>query len=182
MSNQVTTMTHNISLTKMKIVKIPAYAWPQIKEIQEAAYQSELAENIDILKVKAKVSPETCFVCLNDENQVLGYVLTHPWEGECPPCINQDISKRKELVSVNEASTLYVHDLATSPKARGAGIAQALIQHLLKQTESMNNINKISLVAVQGMSSFWSKYGFKPVPSNDIKSYGDDAQFMINRL
>ena len=173
-------MTQNHLLAASQIVEIPDQAWSQIEQIQEVAYRDGLAEDIDILKIKAEVSPETCFVCLDDE-QVLGYVLAHPWESDHPPCINQDISDREEVVSAEDASTLYIHDLAISPQARGEGVAQALIENLLEQAQSLD-INKVSLVAVQGMSGFWSKYGFKSIKSNSTKSYGDDAQFMVNQL
>lgn len=164
-----------------QIVEIPEQAWPQIEQIQEVAYRDGLAEDIDILKIKADVSPETCFVCMDDEQQVLGYVLAHPWESEQPPCINQDISDSEEVVTPEQASTLYIHDLAISPQARGAGVAQALIENLLEQAQSFN-IDTISLVAVQGMAGFWSKYGFKSMKSDSTDSYGDDAQFMVNQL
>lgn len=174
-------MTQNNLLEAPQIVEIPDQAWSQIEQIQEVAYRDGLAEDIDILKIKADVSPETCFVCLDDDEQVLGYVLAHPWESDHPPCINQDISDREEVVSTEDASTLYIHDLAISPEARGEGVAQALIENLLEQAQSLD-INKVSLVAVQGMSGFWSKYGFKSIKSNSTKSYGDDAQFMVNQL
>lgn len=161
--------------------EIPDQAWEQIEQIQDIAYRDELAEDIDILKIKADVSPETCFVCVDGEEQVLGYVLAHPWEGEQVPCINQDISDSEELVSPQEASTLYIHDLAITPEARGEGVAQALIENLIEQAQSFD-IDKISLVAVQGMSGFWSKFGFKSMKSTSTDSYGDDAQFMVNQL
>ncbi|WP_157945997.1 GNAT family N-acetyltransferase [Vibrio gangliei] len=164
-----------------QIVEIPEQAWPQIEQIQDVAYRDGLAEDIDILKIKADVSPETCFVCMDEEQQVLGYVLAHPWESDQPPCINQDISDSEEVVSPEDASTLYIHDLAISPKARGVGVAQALIENLLDQAQAFN-IDTVSLVAVQGMAGFWSKYGFKSMKSNSTDSYGDDAQFMVNQL
>lgn len=164
----------------VSITEIPEQVWPQIEQIQEVAYRDGLAEDIDILKIKAEVSPETCFVCMDDE-QVLGYVLAHPWESEVPPCLNQDISQSDEVVSVDQASTIYIHDLAINPDARGYGIAQALIENLTTYAQHLN-VDKISLVAVQGMSSFWSKYGFKSIKSDSVNSYGDDAQYMVNQL
>ncbi|MFV0576621.1 MAG: GNAT family N-acetyltransferase [Vibrio sp.] len=189
-SSNINSYLNNVLLTKddlpinqsePQIVGIPAEAWPQIEEIQEIAYRDGLAENIDILKIKADVSPETCFVCMDDEQQVLGYVLAHPWESEEPPHINQDISDREEVVTPQEASTLYIHDLAISPKARGAGVAQALIDNLFEHAQKWD-IENVSLVAVQGMSGFWSKFGFKSIQSNHTDSYGDDAQLMVNQL
>ncbi|WP_153448520.1 GNAT family N-acetyltransferase [Vibrio algicola] len=180
-TTQLANQAFDIKLTDAHISKIPDQVWPQIEQIQEQAYRDDLAENIDILKIKSDVSPETCFVCMDDEEQVLGYVLAHPWESSVPPCINQDISERGELVSLEEASTLYLHDLAISPDARGAGIAQALVENLLKHAQRWN-IDKISLVAVQGMASFWGNYGFNSVKSNATDSYGDDAQMMVIQL
>lgn len=165
----------------LQITEIPDEVWPQIEKIQEVAYRDGLAEDIDILKIKSDVSPETCFVYMNEEDQVLGYVLAHPWESDVPPCINQDISERDEVVSMEDASTLYIHDLAINPDARGAGIAQALVENVITHAED-SRIDKISLVAVQGMASFWAKYGFKSVRSDSTDSYGDDAQFMVNQL
>ncbi|MBD1577129.1 GNAT family N-acetyltransferase [Vibrio sp. S11_S32] len=180
-TTQLANQAFDIKLTDAHISEIPDQVWPQIEQIQEQAYRDDLAENIDILKIKSDVSPETCFVCMDDEEQVLGYVLAHPWESSVPPCINQDISERGELVSLEEASTLYLHDLAISPDARGAGIAQALVENLLKHAQRWN-IDKISLVAVQGMASFWGNYGFNSVKSNATDSYGDDAQMMVIQL
>ncbi|MBD1573499.1 GNAT family N-acetyltransferase [Vibrio sp. S17_S38] len=180
-TTQNVTLQSNTNISDTQILEIPDEVWPQIEQIQEVAYRDDLAEDIDILKIKSDVSPETCFVCMDDDEQVLGYVLAHPWESEEPPHINQDISDRKEVVSVEDASTLYIHDLAINPDARGAGIAQALIENLLMHADALN-INRISLVAVQGMASFWAKYGFKSVKSDCTDSYGDDAQLMVNQL
>lgn len=174
------TKPSQIESIEPQIIEIPDEVWPQIEQIQEVAYRDGLAEDIDILKIKSDVSPETCFVCMNEE-EVLGYVLAHPWESDVPPCINQDISERDEVVSMQDASTLYIHDLAINPDARGAGIAQALVENVITHAED-SKIDKISLVAVQGMASFWAKYGFKSVRSDSTDSYGDDAQFMVNQL
>ncbi|WP_017026244.1 GNAT family N-acetyltransferase [Vibrio rumoiensis] len=179
--NVNTIQSSQIENIEPQITEIPEQVWPQIEQIQEVAYRDGLAEDIDILKIKADVSPETCFVCMDEDDQVLGYVLAHPWESDVPPCINQDISERDEVVSMEDASTLYIHDLAINPDARGAGIAQALIENVITHAEDFN-IDKISLVAVQGMASFWGKYGFKSIQSNSTDSYGDDAQFMVHQL
>ena len=160
----------------MSIVQISEKSWDGILKIQEEAYTELPPEDVSILKSKWLASPDTCFIYSNNENKILAYLLSHPWGSDSPPKLN-------EKAPVNyDTSNLYLHDLALSNEARGRGIAKALVENLINNAKAQG-FTKILLVAVQGSSSFWGKYGFMVIDNVAIcPSYGSDAKLMVLEL
>lgn len=131
----------------MPIVNIVESAWNRIMEIQEEAYSELFPEEEHVLKSKWLLSPDTCFVFTDDDNKILGYLLSHPWALDTPPKLNE------AAYSAGNTSNLYLHDLALSLDARGKGIAGSMVKRLLAQAKQQGFV-KVLLVAVQDSSSF----------------------------
>jgi len=159
----------------MSISLISENSWDGILKIQEEAYTELPPEDVNILKSKWLSSPKTCAVYLNHENQILAYLLAHPWASQTPP-------KLHEKSPVTNSSNLYLHDLALAHEARGKGIAKKLVENLIDNAK-VQVFAKILLVAVQNSEQFWAKFGFLDIPNAVIcPSYGDSAKLMVLEL
>ena len=159
----------------MPITQIPESSWNEIITIQEQAYTELPPEDIEILKSKWLSSPSTCSVYSNEEKKILAYLLAHPWASETPP-------KLHEKSPCTHSSNLYLHDLALAQEARGKGIAKALVENLIKSASNEGFV-KILLVAVQGSTGFWARFGFLEISNKEIcPSYGDNAKLMMLEL
>ncbi|TQF66194.1 GNAT family N-acetyltransferase [Pseudoalteromonas luteoviolacea] len=152
--------------------KIEEIHWNRILEIQDESYREVGTEDLEVLKSKNEASPDTCFVCLSNSDEVLGYLLAHPWGGISPPKLFEP------LRNIANHEYLYLHDMAISPLSKGKGIGRAAVSKLLQMAQN-KGIKKVSLVAVQGSESFWSIIGFHKVTGIDIcSSYGEKAVLM----
>jgi len=148
--------------------------WAGILKIQEEAYVEIEPEDVSVLKSKWRSSPKTCAV-YKQGNNILAYLLAHPWPNEIPP-------KLHEECHITTSLNLYLHDLALARNSRGKGIANKLVKNLIGIAKAQR-FNKILLVAVQNSSGFWSKFGFLNIPNAVIcQSYGHNAKLMVLEL
>lgn len=160
----------------MKIQEIEENNWSGILEIQDEAYQEVGPEELDVLKSKQSASSETCFVCVSDQGDVLGYLLSHPWNGVEPPKLFEPLS------DIGNSDSLYLHDMAVSSRSKGQGLGRSMMAELIK-VAVMKGIKRITLVAVQGSDSFWSLLDFKEISGANIcPSYGENAVLMEKLL
>lgn len=156
----------------MKIQQIEENNWIGILRVQDEAYQEVAPEELDVLKSKQSASPETCFVCVSDQGDILGYLLAHPWNGAEPPKLFET------LVNIENSDSLYLHDMAVSSRSKGQGIGRSMMAELMK-VAVLKGFKRITLVAVQGADSFWSLLDFKEVAGvNKYPSYGERAILM----
>ena len=81
--------------------------------------------------------------------------------------------------------TWYLHDIALLDSARGTGAATAVLDLLLRSTPAARLVS-LSLTAVNRSAPFWRRHGFERaddvVPAQRLRSYGDDACYMVRRL
>lgn len=126
----------------MHLRNIDSRDWETILIIQEECYPELEPESLSVLQSKWQLSPQTCFV-IEADNQVVGYSLAHPWTLGSPPSLEQVTGQ------VEQADTLYLHDIALSAGAQGKGAGRAVFEKLLTLAQQLS-FNSISLVAVQG--------------------------------
>ncbi|MCG7562379.1 MULTISPECIES: GNAT family N-acetyltransferase [Pseudoalteromonas] len=156
----------------MKIKKIEEKNWVGILEIQDSAYHEVGLEELEVLKSKQFASPDTCFVCVSDRDDVLGYLLAHPWIGNEPPKLFEPLP---DLVN---SDSLFLHDMAVGPHFKGQGIGRSMMELLIKVCVS-KGVKRITLVAVQGAGRFWSLLGFEEISgANLYPGYGKNAVLM----
>jgi ribosomal protein S18 acetylase RimI-like enzyme len=145
--------------------------WLSIMEIQQEAYYSIEPESLEVLKSKWKVSPTTCFVFVED-NQVLAYCLSHPWEENAAPDLNT------ELHVSPESDGIFIHDIAVRKNSREKGIGSMLFYFLTRSLRE-NNFRFLSLVSIQESLPFWQKLGFqKAAIHKNLDTYGKDPIYM----
>jgi N-acetylglutamate synthase-like GNAT family acetyltransferase len=81
--------------------------------------------------------------------------------------------------------SFYIHDLALAPDVRGTGAGADLVASLATCARAAG-LPTMSLIAVNGSIGFWQRQGFSPIaePSltEKLRSYSDDAQFMVRDL
>ena len=115
--------------------------------------------------------PAGCFML-----GAVGYLIAHPWMRARPPKLNS-------LLGALPAApdTMFVHDLALLPEARGRGYASEAVALLLRVAGPLG----LSLVSVGSASGFWRRHGFVPVgdaavPAS-LSSYGAGARLLWRR-
>ncbi|MDB5342385.1 MAG: family N-acetyltransferase [Schlesneria sp.] len=138
---------------KHAIRSICSEDWPAIERIQAESYPREVLESLEALQSHWRVSCDTCVVVESDE-QVVGYLLAHPWPKRMIPPLNKVYGELPD-----DSDCLFIHDLALSPIARKAGLAQDLVRSVLQSGAQMR-LTAASLIAVQGSEGFWKRFGF----------------------
>jgi ribosomal protein S18 acetylase RimI-like enzyme len=127
---------------------------PDVLKIQEECYIPDLLETADTFIKKLRLFPQGSLGCWQRED-LTAYVFAHPWKvGEIVPL---DFALRS---LPTDANSLYIHDLAVSPKFRGLKIADQLLQKLFSIAGSLG-LEDFALVAVQNSEPFWNRYGFR---------------------
>jgi len=148
---------------------IPDDDWPAIDRIQRASFPATAVESQEVLRSIALHAPEFCLLAETDVP--LAYVLAHPWRPDDLPPIQ---ARLPGLPS--GATSLFFHDLAVTPDARGAGLAQRLVEELLAWARR-RELTGGSLVSVQDSRRFWERYGFEARPDLTERFRDTVAQF-----
>jgi GNAT superfamily N-acetyltransferase len=129
---------------------------PEMLEVQLEAYAPSLHEPASSFEEKLKLFPRGA-VGAFEGGRLAGYAVTLAWRGS-------DVIPLAKAINAlpREPDTLFIHDLASSPAHRGKGVAKALVERVFVIAAELN-IQKFSLVAVQGAEPFWARFGFVPV-------------------
>lgn len=136
-------------------------------------------EDAAVFAERLQLYPPGCRV-LERDGALKAYALSHPWVDRAPPALNALLG---ELPA--RPTTYYLHDLALMPEVRGSGAAADVVPVLVEQARSAQ-LPSLSLIAVNGSAGFWQRQGFEAVPDGSLReklrSYGEDAQFMMRTL
>jgi GNAT superfamily N-acetyltransferase len=138
----------------------------------------DLQERPEIFAERLKLFPEGCFALVQNE-QVVGYGLSHPWFLNSIPPLNQLLGSLPQ-----SPGCLLIHDVAALPQARGHGAARALIEITAKLARK-RQIPCLALVSVYNTRPLWTSLGFEVVTdgalTDKLESYGNTARYMIRR-
>ena len=88
-------------------------------------------------------------------NGIQGYAVAHPWLFGQPPPLNKLLGQLPV-----QADTLYIHDLALTPKGRNGGFGTEAVDLLARQARR-EAFMSMSLVAVGSSPHFWRRNGFE---------------------
>lgn len=150
----------------------------RILEIQSKCFRQGYHESRDSLFSKIKSSSDTCITAVVG-NEIAGYFFSVPTDFYEPPVFN---STQHILNSTPDC--LYLHDLSVDPKFRGMGIGSLLLERLHEKAKE-KSLNKLSLIAIDGLVPYWSKNGFSVVTvipqklSDCLQSYGKSCTYML---
>jgi GNAT superfamily N-acetyltransferase len=137
-------------------------------------------EGRDCFENRLALNPSGCFVLADAGGEPRGYLVAYPWHSEAAPRLNTLIEAIPE-----DATVLYLHDLALHPDVRGEGWSQIIVERLAHQARA-EGWPALALVAVNDAAPFWERRGFTVVDSPAIKAklagYGADARYMVRGL
>jgi ribosomal protein S18 acetylase RimI-like enzyme len=136
-------------------------------------------EDQAVFQERRDLYPAGCFLLQNNE-QAVGYVLSHPWLFKQPPALNVLLGAIPP-----DADTYYIHDIALLPEARAAGVASIVVDRLIALATACA-FSTMSLVAVNQSVRFWEKHRFEAATGEGmvqkLESYGGDARYMVREL
>jgi GNAT superfamily N-acetyltransferase len=139
------------------------------------AYPEEAA----VFAERLRLYPDGCRVFAQADG-IAAYIVSHPWRYLEPPALNALLGKLPDA-----ASTFYIHDLALTPRVRRTGAGSRIVTWLAGHARS-RGLPNMSLIAVNGSAGFWQRHGFEalhdPALDRKLRSYGDDARFMMRSL
>ena len=150
----------------------------RILEIQSKCFRQGYHESRDSLFSKIKSSSDTCIIAVVG-NEIAGYFFSVPTDFYEPLVFN---STQHILNSTPDC--LYLHNLSVDPKFRGMGIGSILLERLHEKAKE-KSLNKLSLIAIDGLVPYWSKNGFSVVTvipqklSDCLQSYGKSCTYML---
>lgn len=151
---------------------------PEVLRIQAACYTEIVPEGIAAYQAKLR-APGACCMVAERGGALQAYLVAVPVRWPALPALDD-----ASYVQPADADTLYLHDLAVDPRARGSGAGSVLVREVLRHV-GPGGWPRAGLVAIQGSVPYWSRFGFRPVAPPDeqarakLASYGDGAQLMM---
>ena len=125
-------------------------------EIQRELFTSDLQEDISILRRKYELFPDGCWV-VKIEDEVVGYLVSHPWLLACPPMLGSYIDSLPK-----NPDCLYLHDIGVVSHIGGKGVGHETVMKF-KDFAKQKGFKVIAGVSVMNSLGFWEKHGFKKV-------------------
>lgn len=137
-------------------------------------------EGRDCFENRLALNPSGCFVLAAGEGPPKGYLVAYPWRADDAPALNTLIGAIPD-----DASVMYLHDLALDPAVRGGGWSRPIVERVARNARAAD-WPAVALVAVNDAAPFWERHGFAVVETSGmaarLASYGPDACYMIRRL
>ena len=145
-----------------------------------ARVHPDYMEDLAVFEERLKLAPDGCFSLVRDK-EVLGYLISHPWQGLVSPPLNTLLHTLP-----NQADSWYIHDLALSSTVRGQGFAQQALV-LAEQTARRHNLHTLLLTSTCHAIGFWQKAGFTDAPTNKteqavLASYDAQARLLYRAI
>lgn len=148
--------------------------------VQAECYAPALIEDASSIRARLAASPDSAWVAEDDAGVCAYLVAYRSLVGKVTP-----LGGAFDVAEV--PATLYLHDLAVARRARGRGVAQALLRLAWVQARA-EGLAHSSLVSVQASREFWQQHGYAVVSVADprelahLESYGGQGYYMVKRL
>ena len=137
-------------------------------------------EGRDCFENRLALNPSGCFVLAGEDEVPRGYLVAYPWTQDAAPALNTLIGTIPD-----DASVMYLHDLALDPAVRGGGWSRPIVERLAAEARS-SGWPALTLVAVNDAAPFWERRGFVIVDpagmTDKLAAYGAGARYMVRRL
>jgi len=160
----------NLNKNNYVIVNVNTEHLEAILIIQELAHSSKFYELAEAFISKINYSPKTSYGILHN-NKLVAYGIAFPCSDK------EDVQLNSNLIyKLGNYDTLYIHDIAILPDFQGKGLSVMLIEKLKSDAVALG-LEKLTLIAVLGSDTHWSKLGFTESGICDI-SYGPQAKKM----
>ena len=137
-------------------------------------------EGRDCFENRLALNPSGCFVLAGAGGDPQGYLVAYPWTENTAPALNTLIATIPD-----DASVMYLHDLALDPAVRGGGWSRPIVERLAQDARAAG-WPALTLVAVNDAAPFWERHGFvvsdSPGMADKLAGYGPDASYMVREL
>jgi GNAT superfamily N-acetyltransferase len=137
-------------------------------------------EGRDCFENRLALNPGGCFVLAGNDGAPQGYLVAYPWTANAAPALNTLIATIPD-----DASVMYLHDLAFDPAVRGGGWSRPIVERLAQEARAAG-WPALTLVAVNDAAPFWQRHGFAvveaPGMADKLAGYGPDARYMVRHL
>lgn len=161
----------------LRIAPLTAADMPAVMRIQARCYTAITPESLRSMDAKRLASPATCLGAWR-QHALLGYLLAVPVRWPQLPALDSPA-----CTVPPDADTLYLHDLALLPAARGGGAGTRLVRQVLATGVALG-LTRAALIAIQQSAAYWRGQGFTAAAPPDavtrgkLASYGTGAQLM----
>ncbi|MHA3904299.1 GNAT family N-acetyltransferase [Castellaniella sp. WN] len=153
---------------------------PGLDLIQAHCYSASMFEPAAVLDRRLRAVPDWIWG-IQDDGGLCAYLFTYPTRrGHLSP-LNGDFHPAPD------GDTLYLHDLAIHPRARGRGLAQRLVQHAWARARTAR-LRHSALVSVQNSERFWAAHGYRACTELDdhgracLAGYEQPATYMTRLM
>jgi len=137
-------------------------------------------EGRDLFENRLALNPSGCFVLADGDGEPKGYMVAYPWRADAAPALNTLIEAIPD-----DATVMYLHDMALHPDARGGGYPGVAVERLADDARRAG-WPAVALVAVNDAAPFWGRHGFvareTPEMTAKLATYGADARYMVRPL
>ena len=153
---------------------------PGLLDIQRACYGEDYAESGEVF-ARRLVGTAHCSLALEQDGRVRAYLAAYR------SLMAKITPLHGDFEAVEQADTLYLHDMAVHPGAAGQGLARALLAPLWERARA-EGLRHTALVSVQGSRGYWERHGYAvqaltdPLQQQRLVSYGDGALYMARPL
>ncbi|WP_428751572.1 GNAT family N-acetyltransferase [Vibrio cionasavignyae] len=144
-----------------------------IMNIQSEVYGTEYIESESSLKSKVFLSPETCFV-LVDNVEVVGYFISLPVRQGCFPLLNEVSGD-----AYTKTRNIHIHDMVITRSFSGNGYYRCFLEAFYQSLSALSYLT-VSIVSVPQAIGFWRYLGFRRCQRStyDLGGYGSDSSYM----
>lgn len=119
-------------------------------------YPPELWESNESFRRRLKQFPEGCWACVNQKDEAIGYMFSHPWLKDRVVPINCI-----DFVLPEKPDCFYIHDIAVLPQYRKNGIASVFLEKA-KELSRKCGFSEIRGVSVlDSYDNIWQRKGFR---------------------
>ena len=137
-------------------------------------------EGRDCFENRLGLCPKGSFVLAGEDGAPKGYLVAYPWRADAAPTLNTCFTAIPD-----DATVMYLHDLALHPDVRGGGHTAEIVERLADMARA-DGWPALALVAVNDAAGFWERCGFSvrstPEMAAKLESYGPDARYMVRPL
>lgn len=151
-----------------------------IQEIQTRCYSASMVESDAIMAARLAAASDWIWG-IHDGVGLCAYLFCHPChQGYLGPL-------HAAFAPAVDGNTLYLHDLAIHPRARGRKLAQILVHHAWNQALAAG-LTHSALTAVQDSQIFWKQLGYQvqtalePEQAARLADYPPPAHYMTMAL
>lgn len=142
-----------------------------------AAVHPDYPEDDAVFAERLALFPDGCRVAVR-AGRIVGYAFFHPGVVGSPPPLNTLLGALPAA-----ADCLYIHDVALTADARGAGLGAALLE-IAAAVAAARGLPTLALTATPAAAGYWRGAGFadRSAASEALAAYGDGMAYMVRAV